>query len=69
MTNFGQILKKKRLEKGLSLKELANKVGVHYMTVWRYEQSIIFPSLWMIWDFADFFGCTIDELCGRTINE
>lgn len=62
---FGEILKEKRLQRGLSLGQLAKKVGITTMTLSSYERNKISPSIYMVWDLADFFGCSIDELCGR----
>ena len=62
---LGENLKEKRLQRGLSLRQLEKEVGINCMTLSSYEKNKISPSIYMIWDLADFFGCSIDELCGR----
>ena len=42
--SFGERLKKARFDKGLTQKELADKIGVRQTTVTRYEKNINFPS-------------------------
>ena len=54
MKTIGAIIKEKRLQLGLSQREMAKRLG------------IVNANLYNICDLADFFGCTIDELCGRT---
>ena len=66
--SIGEILKEKRTQRGLSLRELSKEVGIHFMTLSKYERNSISPSIYMMWDLADFFGCSIDELCGRKEN-
>ena len=61
----GEIIKKKRLERGLTQRELATKLGVSPVLVLRWERDYHAPNIFSCWDLADFFGCTIDELCGR----
>ena len=35
------------------------------MTLSKYERDAINPSIYMMWDLADYYNCSIDELCGR----
>ena len=42
---FGQRLKRLRYHLGLSQKEMAEKLGVHLMTISRYERDAMKPSL------------------------
>lgn len=60
-------IKAKRIECGLSQRELAKKIGVAHVMVSHWENGYCCPNLYNCWDLADFFGCTIDELCGRVI--
>lgn len=62
---LGEILKEKRTQRGLSLRQLEKEVGINIMTLSKYERNVMSPSIYMIWDLADFFDCSIDELCGR----
>lgn len=62
---LGENIRKKREEMGLSLRGLSKKVGISPVAIGRYEKDLISPSVYVVWDLADFFGCSIDELCGR----
>jgi len=39
MTNFGNVLRKKRREKDLTQKALGEKLGIHKIQVYRWEKS------------------------------
>ena len=65
MTKCSEIIKAKRLERGLSQGQLGKAVGISKVMVCHWEQGHCLPSLLNAWDLADFFGCSIDELCGR----
>jgi len=58
-------LRELRLEKGLSQKELADKISTSNKTIWAYENGVAIPPLDMLIKLADFFGCSIDFLAGR----
>lgn len=62
---IGEIIAKKRTEKGMCQADLAKKLGVSRVLVLRWENDIHAPNIFSCWDLADVFGCTIDELCGR----
>lgn len=66
MITMGEIIKTKRIERGLSQRQLAEKVGVAHVMVCHWEHGYCLPNILNCWDLADFFGCTLDELCGRT---
>ncbi|MBQ9118017.1 MAG: helix-turn-helix transcriptional regulator [Clostridia bacterium] len=54
-----------RKEKGLSQKGLAEKVASTNKNIWAYENNVAIPPLDILIKLADFFGCSIDYLCGR----
>ena len=58
-------IRKHREAKGLSQKEVAEKVGVDVSTVTKWETGIADPRAKQIPVLADLFCCTIDELYGR----
>lgn len=64
----GEIIKSKRIDRGLNQAELARKLGVSPVIIGRWERDFHAPNIYSCWDLADFFGCTIDELCGRTVK-
>lgn len=55
-------IKAKRLGKGLSQKELAEKVGVGQSTVSMWESGSNLPETRILPTLAQVLGCTIDEL-------
>lgn len=65
MEQFKDIVKAKRKELELKQRELADELGISYMTVSHWELGAI-PTFFLTDALADFFGCSVDELCGRT---
>jgi transcriptional regulator with XRE-family HTH domain len=55
-------LANKRKEKGLTQKQCAAMFGLPYRTYLHYEYGRREPKYELLKRFADFFGCTIDEL-------
>lgn len=49
----------------LSQRQFAKLIGTNQANVSRWEQGIIEPSVIECWRMADFFGVSIDYLCGR----
>lgn len=62
---LGENIKKHRLERGWSLRKLAKRLGMTPQSIGKWERNEISPSVYAMWDLADIFGCSIDELCGR----
>lgn len=65
MKTIGQIIREKRKERGWTLEKLAEEIGRTFSTVAAWERDEITPSLFIVWDLADIFNCSLDELCGR----
>ena len=63
---IGERIKQKRIERGLSQRAMARELGVANMVLCWWEKDHNLPSLLSLWDLADYFGCSMDELCGRT---
>ena len=61
---FGQILKKKRKRKGLTMRELADKVNASPSSIGYYEKDKIIPNLFVGIYIANALGCSVYELCG-----
>lgn len=55
-------LKKLRTERGMTLADVASKVGVIPNAVWRWEAGERTPSIETVKRLAALFDCTIDEL-------
>ncbi len=59
-------LKDLRLEKGLNQSEIGAIAGVHQTAIGKYERGELEPNISTLRIFADFFGCSIDYLVGRS---
>ena len=59
----GDIIKKKREEKGLTQEQLATAVLVKREYITQIERGTKIPPLPLAKQIADVFGCTVDELC------
>lgn len=55
-----------RVAKGLTQEQLAAELCVSPAAVSKWERNLSNPGIEMLWALADFFGCTIDELVGRS---
>ena len=55
-----------RKEKGLSQRALAKAIGTSQANLSRWEQGLNEPSVIECWKIADYFGVSLDLLCGRT---
>ena len=60
--SLGQKIKKLRTEKGLTQKELADKVFVTFQTVSKWEKDENEPDVSTLRELAKLFGCTMDYL-------
>lgn len=54
-----------RTEKGLSQRQLAKEIGTSQANLSRWEQGLNEPSIIECWKIADYFGVSIDLICGR----
>jgi|GEM_PF-345678 len=63
---YGEILKKLRTERGLSQKELTDRLTINRSTYARYETSSTQPDFETLSKLADFYNVTVDYLLGRT---
>lgn len=64
MTDFGELLKRLRLNAGLTQKQLADKIGISKNAVSYYEQSLRCPSSDILIKFARVFHVSADFLLG-----
>lgn len=62
---LGYNVKIKRTEMGLTAKKLGELVGINPSTISNIENDRNSTSIFFVEILADFFGCSIDELCGR----
>ena len=59
---------KYRKKSGLSQEELANKLGVTFQAVSKWENAKAAPDMAFLPMMAEIFGCHIDELFGREVK-
>lgn len=64
--DFGKNIAAARKRKGMSQKELADKVGIIYVTIGRYERGEIKPSIDVAKKIADALDVSLDYLVGST---
>lgn len=62
MTDRPNRLKELRRSKGWTAKELAEKVGVHQITIFKYESGAVAPSIPVQFLIARIFGLTVDDV-------
>ncbi|MDD5022405.1 MAG: helix-turn-helix domain-containing protein [Endomicrobiaceae bacterium] len=62
---FGRRLKKLREQHNLSTKVLGEIVGVSDATISRYENGKRDPDLMAAYNIAEYFGVTVEYLCGE----
>lgn len=68
---IGKNIRRMRLEKGMTQRELAHHVRVSVQAVSKWENDRAFPDLVLLPDIARIFGVTLDELfrCESTDGE
>ncbi len=54
-----------RKGKNFSQRQLAKEIGTSQANLSRWEKGINEPSIIECWKIADFFGVSIDFLCGK----
>ncbi len=57
-----------RKKSGLTQEELAEKLGVSFQAVSKWENGKCSPDIMFLPIMADIFGCYIDELFGREVK-
>jgi transcriptional regulator with XRE-family HTH domain len=65
---FAQRLKKLREEHGLSTRALGEIIGTSNATISRYETGKRDPDLVLVHNIAQYFGVTIEYLCGQDVD-
>ena len=64
MSIFSSRLKELREDKGLTLKELGNQVGISDVALGRWERATRIPSIESLMILVKFFGVTAGYLLG-----
>lgn len=68
MEQFKNILKSKRKDAEMTQSDLAKELGIVCKTISDWELGTI-PTFFAVDDVANFFKCSVDELCGRSKYE
>lgn len=63
-TTFGETLRSLRAARGLTQKELGERVGLSKAVISKYENALGYPTLDTVVALAEFFGVTTDYLLG-----
>ncbi len=58
----GKAIAKKRIEKGLTQENVAEKLNIGYEAVSRIERGIVTPNIVRLVELAEIFDCEMDEL-------
>jgi deoxyribonuclease-4 len=66
---FAENLRKMRRENGFTQEQLAEKVGVSFQTVSRWETGVVYPDIETLPILAEIFETRVDELIGCTKND
>ena len=64
MKIFAERLKELRIERGLSLKQLAKEINVTDIAISRWERELRLPNIENLTNLAKFFSVTTDYLVG-----
>ena len=67
MNNFPETLKKYRLSKDLTQREIAEFIGMTANAYQKYELGTRVPKLDVLIQLADIFHVSLDELVGRKL--
>ena len=62
---MGEMISTLRREKGMTQKELADKLNITDKAVSKWERDITYPDTQTIPKLADIFGVSVDDLLGR----
>ena len=63
--NIGGKIYSLRVAKGMTQEQLALLLSVSPAAVSKWERNLANPSIEILWELADYFECSIDELIGR----
>ncbi len=59
---FGNNLRRIRLEKGFTQEQLANELGVEISQISRIERGVISTSIYTLYQISTFFDIDVNEL-------
>lgn len=65
MITIGEAMRKARVSRGITQKQLSKLSGVNHLSISKYECGDRVPGLLTAWSIADALGMSIDTLVGR----
>mgnify|MGYP000158889329 CR=1 FL=1 len=68
MDIFSRRIKELREEKNLSMRQLAEEIGISHVAISYYESSKREPTLTVLQAYAKYFNVTVDYLIGLSDN-
>lgn len=68
MKNYGILLKEHRLANNKTLLDVERDTGISNANLSRWESGKVLPSIAFCEQLADYYGISLDELVGRTID-
>lgn len=69
MNAFSARLKQLRTEKGMSMEELGNKIGIRKTTIWNYEHSERLPKISVAMELAKVLNADWEYLIGVDVTD
>lgn len=66
---IGEAIKKARIDKGYTVKELSIETGIRQSTISAWERSDCTPTVILLCCIADVLKVSLDELCGRSTEK
>ena len=69
MKNIGNNIKQLRQQKKMTQKQVAERLGVSYQAISKWENSINAPDIALLPEIAELFGVSIDVLFSDNIME
>lgn len=64
--NLSERIRHLRIEKGYTMQDLANRIGISYQTIQKYEKGISKPQLAKLMELAAVFDVSVSYLLGET---
>ena len=65
---IGKNVKRLRQNKGITQEQLGEMLGISSQAVSKWENGSALPDITVLPKLADYFGISIDELMGYTLN-
>ncbi len=66
---FSEQISKMRKQNHLTQEELANKLGITFQAVSKWENGLSYPDITLLPTLADIFGCSIDALFEHPVKQ